>query len=149
MRLNPKYLVKLLLINTGWKSCRWSQTEVNDEQLVVPEGKGIFSLPLADLYLDCRVLPNPVFIDGIGSTGDDPKMQSWMDANALPFIEAFEALICDGIAQIPKRRAGKEDPWAEPYIICFMCAHGIHRSRSMKHVIAKRLKSYGYTVEVK
>jgi RNase adaptor protein for sRNA GlmZ degradation len=144
MRLNP-YLVKLVLINSGWKSCFDKQANAYN----LDADHHMLNLPKADLYLDCRVLPNPVFIDGIGSTGDDPKMQQWMITNGAPFIESFTQLIEDGIHQIPKRRSGKEDPWEEPYRICFMCAHGIHRSRSMKHLMGQRLKGYGYNVEVK
>lgn len=136
--MNPKFLVHIELINSGWKRTTLDTT---------PEGV-IRRMPPADLYLDCRVIPNPFLLFG-HKDGSNHDVQKWMKEHAPLWIESFYDTIIESIAQIPTRRKGKEDPWADPYRVCFMCAWGIHRSMAMKHIIAEYLNLDGYTVEVK
>lgn len=140
---NPMKQVKLRFINSGWKACLVPSinTDESDKQNLL--------LPKADLYLDCRVIPNPFLVKGVGSfTGENPIVQQWVLEHGQLFISSFSQLITDGIAQIPTRRKGKDDPFAAPYVICTMCAHGIHRSRAMKHLLADRFRKGGWNVEV-
>lgn len=125
--------VALVLINDGWKSINTTHP-----------------LPKADLYLDCRPLPNP-FHDAATRpfSGDDSKVQDWMLERAQPFLKSFYQQIVDGLERIPDRRAQDEHPFEKPYTVCLLCAHGIHRSRAMKHILGAKLKAGGWTVEVK
>ena len=105
--------------------------------------------PPADLYLDCRILPNPAHQPKLGgASGDHPSVQNWMRGSASKFISSFRQEIIDGLDQVPGRRNGKDDPWAAPYRIAFVCAHGIHRSKAMKHIIADLLKEEGWVVSI-
>lgn len=142
-----QYLVPITLINSGWKTCTLPLDKVG----VGPApGKTILQLPKADHYLDCRPIPNPIFVPELsGLTGDDPRVWDWMWAHAPGFISSFKTQIVKGLEQIPNRRSGKADPYADPYVVCFLCAHGIHRSRSMKHIIGNLLKADHWNVEVK
>lgn len=125
--------VNLVLINDGWKNL--------SEQ---------HPLPKADLYLDCRPLPNPFYASEVRAfSGDDPKTQDWLLERAQPFVKSFYQQIVDGLERIPARRMGNELPFDKPYTVCLMCAHGIHRSRAMKHILGAKLKAGGWTVEVK
>lgn len=114
-------------------------------------------LPPADLYLDCRGIPNPVYASGLGGgTGDDKHIQDWVKTHAKVEMNLFTEQIIASIPQIKTRRNHDTDPFAKPYTVAFLCAHGIHRSRSMKNLIAQRLKGmtklgggYEFSVEVK
>ena len=140
---NGTLLPKLVFISAGWKSTTIKEHSGNTADVITRQ------MPLADLYLDCRVIPNPTFISGIGATGDDPRMQEWVEENAQAYVKSFSQLIIDGLQQVPSRRKGKDNPWEAPYIICTMCAHGIHRSRSMKHILARKMRAGGWNVEIK
>lgn len=125
--------VNLVLINDGWKSISESHP-----------------LPKADLYLDCRPLPNPFHDAAVRIyTGDAPKTQAWMLERAQPFLKSFYQQVVDGLEMIPGRRAQDDKPFGKPYTVCLLCAHGIHRSRAMKHILGAKLKAGGWTVEVK
>jgi hypothetical protein len=141
---NGTLLPKLVFISAGWKSCKTAYPGQDENDI-----KQSLLMPKADLYLDCRVIPNPTFISGIGATGDDPRMQEWVEENAQAYVKSFSQLIIDGLQQVPSRRKGKDNPWEAPYIICTMCAHGIHRSRSMKHILARKMRAGGWNVEIK
>lgn len=124
---------KLILINDGWKSISAQHP-----------------LPKADLYLDCRPLPNPFHDKMVGGlSGDSPATQDWMLQRAQPFLKSFYQQVVDGLIRIPSRRQGDGDPFSKPYTICLLCAHGIHRSRAMKHILGAKLKAGGWIVEVK
>lgn len=106
--------------------------------------KGLKKMPKADLYLDCRGLANPS-IAGLGG-GDDPTVQEWVLANSD--ISPYIMLIEDALSRMTTRR-GPGHEYDKPFRILTMCAHGIHRSRAAKHILAKWAKSNGYkSVEV-
>ncbi len=101
-----------------------------------------YKLPPADLYLDCRGIPNPFREGGrlAGMSGDAELVQEWVEARAQDQIASFLDQISAGISSLPTRRAGK-DPYADPFRVCLFCAHGIHRSRAMKHILYRMLRS--------
>lgn len=101
--------------------------------------------PKADCYLDCRGVVDPSHT--IGGTGDDPKVQTYIKtfSSIFPY---FDTLRCHLDCLTSRRGSGHE--YDKPFVVCCMCAHGIHRSRAMKHILADMFKGQGYTkVEVK
>lgn len=102
---------------------------------------GLGNLPLADLYLDCRSMVNPYHEAGLGGlTGDDPRVIAFVEEQNTPVINAFLALIWETLERIPSRRRSRPDPFLAPIRVCCVCAHGIHRSRAMKHILARRIQ---------
>lgn len=107
--------------------------------------KGLDKMPKADLYLDCRGIANPSH-GGPNGTGDDIDVQLWVatHSNIKPYCEMVEMALSRMTA---RRGAGKE--FEKPFKILAMCAHGVHRSKSMKHLLARWAKLDGYqSVEV-
>jgi hypothetical protein len=105
-------------------------------------------LPKSDFLVDCRSVANPFHVPALGAlTGDDLKIQLWVRDHSN--VKAIMATVEEAISRIPVRRNNQPDPYKEPFEICCFCAHGIHRSRAMKHIIASELNLKGYTVEVK
>lgn len=98
-------------------------------------------LPKADLYLDCRVIRNPFHVPELkGASGDDAKVQKWvMEANP-EIYKRFVETVDDLIDTLPARRQG-EQPFERPVVVCFMCAHGVHRSRAMKNLVGYALQA--------
>lgn len=122
--------VKIVCKSWGLKA----QPEINHCRLVPAE---------ADLIIDCR---------GIKEHGLDRNnqllFQEQIRLNNPGTIQSMVELIMDSFAQIPARRSEKEDPYSNPYIVVFVCAHGMHRSKNTKHVVAFRLRELGYSVTV-
>lgn len=107
--------------------------------------KGLEKMPKADLYLDCRGIANPSH-GGPSGTGDEVDVQYWVatHSNIKPYCEMVEMALSRMTA---RRGAGKE--FEKPFKILCMCAHGVHRSKSMKHLLARWAKLSGYmSVEV-
>lgn len=107
-----------------------------------------YQVPKADLYLDCRGIREHDLPDH-AKGGGSMKFQDAVLNNNAPTITSFQRIIEDSIPQIKTRRNGEKNPYDRPYVICTMCAHGIHRSVASKHLLAERLKKAGYTVEVR
>ena len=108
--------------------------------------KGFRSIPIADLYLDCR----GVVEKGVpGGSGTSPLFQEGVEKGSPTTITSFHRIIEDSLDKIATRRADREDPYEDPYVIVFLCAWGIHRSVASKFILAKRLKAAGYNVEIK
>ena len=104
---------------------------------------GFRSIPVADLYLDCR----GVVEKGVpGGTGSSPVFQEGVEAGSPTTITSFHRIIEDSMKTIVTRRNDRKDPYEDPYVIIFLCAHGIHRSVASKHLLARRLKAAGYDV---
>lgn len=101
----------------------------------------------ASLYLDCRIMWNP-YRDPIlgGKTGDSPEVQDWIARENSAVVSMFLSLIKQGLATRETRNSGR-DP-SKPFIVACFCLAGVHRSRGMKHVLAKALRSEGIEVEV-
>ena len=103
--------------------------------------KGGKELPKADLYLDCRGVANPFHQASLASlTGDSKAVQNWVMMESPDTIVAFKHQIEEGLTRIPIRRRDEADPYSRPFTICCMCAHGIHRSRAVKHILASYYK---------
>ncbi len=101
-------------------------------------------IPKADFYIDCRGIQEK----GIsGSSGDDVKFQAGVLGHSPHSIEAALTLILDSLNHVETRRQG-ENPTARPYVVCFMCAWGVHRSVAVKHIAARKLKALGLDVKV-
>lgn len=104
-------------------------------------GKG--NMSQADLYLDCRGVANPAY-SGLSGCGDDLVVQAWVDSftDLGPFLDMIE----EAISRLEVRR-GKGKISEKPFVIACFCAHGIHRSKAMKHILADRIKkgALGYT----
>lgn len=99
-----------------------------------------------DLYLDCRGVIDPSQ-NGIAGNGDNLEVQAFVKHNSATF--AYFDLTLQGIYRLTTRRGeGKE--FDKPFQVLTMCAHGIHRSRAMKHILAEWLRDIGFQhVEVK
>lgn len=105
-----------------------------------------YLIPKADLYLDCRGVANPAH-GGPGGSGDDIEVQNWVGKHSAQDLIAFGDQIYANIQRLTTRKgAGKE--YDKPFRIMCMCAHGIHRSRSVKHILARQFKAGGWNVEV-
>lgn len=105
-------------------------------------------IPKADLYFDCRCVVDGSGAKGIGGTGDSKAMQDYVKQMSPMSINGFVGQLREGIARIPDRRSDRPDPFDEPFVVLCMCAHGIHRSRSVKNILADRFKADGYNVVV-
>ncbi len=106
---------------------------------------GLTLMPRADLYIDCRVVKEK----GItGVNGDDPKFQTGIKKACPDVLDNILANILNSLQVFEDRRSSRLFPYAEPYVVCFMCAYGMHRSRATKHIMAERLKALGFNVEV-
>jgi RNase adaptor protein for sRNA GlmZ degradation len=120
--------VTIRLINSGWKACK-----VQKNKLVGP----------------AKDANNPYLVTELGEfTREDTKVMEWVKEHGAPYLDSFYQLIIDGLQQIPSRRLGKADPFERPYTVCTMCAHGIHRSRAMKYLLATQLVKDGWNVTV-
>ena len=103
------------------------------------------SMPKADFYVDCRCVADPLR-GGETSLGGGIKFIEKFSHQTLATIQF---MISDAIELIPARRHEKTDPFADPFIICFFCAHGMHRSPAVKHIMSRKLLADGYKVEIK
>ena len=91
-------------------------------------------IPKADFYLDCR---------GVVDGGDEDQIRE-QDGDT---IAAMFTLIVESFRRIPSRKG--KDAYKEPYVVCFLCAHGVNRSVGCKKILATKLKMLGIPVEVK
>lgn len=96
------------------------------------------SFPKAELYLDCRGVTDPSLTPGapVGN-GDNPDVQEWVEFHND--ISPYTQLTIRAMQRLVSRR-GVGHEFDSPFRILTMCAHGIHRSRAMKHILAKILK---------
>ena len=108
--------------------------------------KGYRSVPEADLYVDCRCITEK----GLSSrgTGTTTEFQAGVAMASGKALEAVYGLILEAIKKIPDRRSEKADPFKDPFVICFLCAWGVHRSVATKHIMGRRLRSAGYIVTI-
>lgn len=114
--------------------------------------KSAASLPKADLYLDCRSMANPFHEPKLAAmSGDAEIVQDWMREKSGETILAYLQQIKDTLITLPLRRANSSSGKTpdDPLTVCCFCAHGIHRSRATKHILARELKQLGGKVEVK
>lgn len=114
--------------------------------------KSATSLPKADLYLDCRPMANPFHEPKLAAmSGDAEIVQDWVRERSGDLILAFLQQINDTLKTLPLRRANSSSgkTMADPLLVCCFCAHGIHRSRATKHILAREIKALGGKVEVK
>lgn len=108
---------------------------------------GSTGIPKADLYLDCRSIPNPHHSKEVGHlSGSDPKMVAWIKEHGQGIVEVFRDQIKVALNQIPSRRRGEEDMYTKPFIIACGCAYGVHRSVAIKHLLIELLTKDGLTV---
>lgn len=93
-------------------------------------------LPKADLYLDCRVLP------------DNVTEEVLEDISTLAINRFFRTITTEFMNTLPSRKKVKIIiPQAT---ICFICAWGINRSVNAKNIIARWLReSTDFEVEVR
>lgn len=112
--------------------------------------KEVQEIPKADLYLDCRGIMDPSWQKGHGGSGDNPSVQEKVKASSPMTIMALRNVIEEAVSgqRIPLRRSEDKDPYEKPFVVAFMCAHGIHRSRAAKHIVGDLLKKAGYNVEI-
>lgn len=110
----------------------------------VPKVDGSPVMPPADYYVDARSVIEPSMNTSAG-TGDDLSLIKVVENNSD--VESICNLVRESIGRIPARRGDKA--YDKPFVIGVFCAHGVHRSRATKHIIADDLVSRGYQVEVK
>ena len=108
------------------------------------------SFPHADLYIDCRGVPDPshaVITAQEPGTGDMIAQRQWVKERVN--LTLYTDLIADHLRRLTTRR-GVGLEYDKPFNILTLCAHGIHRSRAMKWLLAERLHQMGFQhVEVK
>lgn len=109
---------------------------------LILRNKGIKSgpIPPADLYLDCRALYNPFHDLSCEGSGDLPSVQALVWKHSEGSVRAMAKIVEEAITRIPVRRREAADPFEEPFVIVCLCAHGIHRSRATKYLLADLLK---------
>lgn len=95
--------------------------------------------PKADCYLDVRGAADPSF--AVAGNGDDPAVQKYVMgfSSITPYLE----VISEHLRRLTSRR-GEGNEYNKPFVVCCMCAHGIHRSRAMKHILASMLRNNGW-----
>lgn len=97
----------------------------------------------ADIVIDVRFLPNPNYVENLRRrTGLDPRVRRYVldQPTAAKFLGDFWRLIRDLLPLYV--REGKS------YLtIAIGCTGGRHRSVSMTHLLAHKLKSSGYPVQ--
>jgi len=99
----------------------------------------------ADLVFDMRFLDNPHWVDELRPlTGEDDKVQAHVAADAgwAPTMDRIEALLLD---LIPRYWAAGKSYLA----VAFGCTGGRHRSVAAAVEIAKRLRSAGFSPNVR
>lgn len=102
------------------------------------------ALPKADLYVDCRVVPEK----GIkGFSGQNLEFQAGVLAAAPETIKRIVDTVVGGLALAGDRRHD-ENPYAKPFTVCFFCAYGMHRSPSTALLVTERLRKLGYKVTI-
>lgn len=101
----------------------------------------LFEKVIADTHfiVDARGIEDPSH-HGMG-TGDNKDVQDWVYLHNQPAIEAMYGMVEAAINCVTSRRSDKKDMWKDPFNITFVCAHGIHRSRASKHIVAHWLKN--------
>lgn len=128
-----KHILPIHLISFGW----------------TPVLGGSRSLPKANVYLDCRGLPNPHHTTLSARGGDDPLVINWVRTSTSAqyrFVEEIE----EAISRLPVRRRAKENPYEDPLVVALGCAWGVHRSVAMKHILHELLRQRGWVfTEVK
>lgn len=100
----------------------------------------------ADLFIDCRGMINPHRDPVLGGlTGDSKVLQDWIEQKNPDYVNAVLNMILVAINTAPTRSggAGKVD-----LRVHFFCMAGVHRSRGMKHVMAKLLPDHTSNVEI-
>ena len=96
-----------------------------------------------DLLIDCRVVKDPSHYAQSGL-----KMVDWVEENSTyPVLMLFE-VVKKGIDMIPERRREKDNPYKDPFKILFFCAHGMHRSVSVKQIMGRWLREAGFEVTI-
>lgn len=110
---------------------------------------GFRSIPVADLYIDCRgVVEKGISMRASG--GASPAFQAGVLKGSPMSITSMHRLIEDSLFTVETRRENSAKTETErPYVICFMCAHGVHRSVACKHLVGGLLTKAGYEVEIK
>lgn len=124
--------------------------------------------PPADLYIDARSCADPTsanykrrepdaeliahnlydMLTGI-DTGEDKKVQRWIEKESPQSFASFMMQVEAAMERIPSRRRGEKDPYAKPFVVCCLCAWGIHRSRATKHILAERFSAESYGDKVR
>lgn len=113
----------------------------------VSKQDGSYKLPSADIYLDCRILPNPHYANM--PSGDSQQTQDWLMKRVEPAVlNGFISSILQGMQTLGQRRINSANKDASTLRVATFCAFGIHRSVAMKHLLAEELKARGIEVEV-
>lgn len=101
-------------------------------------------LPAAHFYLDARHIIDPS--KEFAASGDDLKVQEYVMAHDSGAIAASLSSLRTAISCIPSRRRNRSaaDIWKDPFEVLCVCAHGVHRSRALKHIMARKLKLAGF-----
>lgn len=126
--------------------------------------KTLAPIPFSDLYIDARscadaarggyerresrkdwVSKGVYNVESGIDTGDDKAVQNWVLGRSPKSFTAFQLQIEEAIKRIPSRREEEKDPFAKPFIVCFLCAYGVHRSRAAKHIMARVFAEESYS----
>ena len=96
-----------------------------------------------DLLIDCRVVKDPSHY-----TQGGQKMWDWLLDQCPYQLRKILCHVLNGIDMIPERRREKDDPYKDPFKILFFCAHGMHRSVSVKQIMGRWLREAGFEVTI-
>ena len=110
--------------------------------------KNCYVLPRSDYYIDARALQE-YGLKHSGKSGSSPELQAELCEVASETLDLFTDLIIQAVERIPQRRRDKQNPYAEPFHVTFVCAWGQCRSKASCMIVAKELKQLGYNVTVK
>ena len=132
---SPKAKLTLRLISYGLKTNKGNA------------GNGFRSIPVADFYLDCRGVPDDKNRIRV-SFQETLSLRKSIESFGAASLDAMFDSILESIEFLESRRDDRADPFADPYVVCFFCAFGMHRSKTCKQILAERLVEDGWKVEV-
>lgn len=99
----------------------------------------------ADWVFDCRLLPNPYFVEGLrAKSGLDPDVVAFLEGRPEwdPFVRKVQDLV---EFAIPLHEAE-----GKPMLtIALGCTGGVHRSVAVAETLARRLRDAGHPVRVR
>ena len=98
----------------------------------------------ADWQIDCRLLPNPYFVEELrAKTGLDPEIQTWLESK--PEWDGF----LDRLLGLLRFAVPLHVVEGKPtLVIAIGCTGGQHRSVAVCEKLAAQLKEDGITVSV-
>jgi UPF0042 nucleotide-binding protein len=98
----------------------------------------------ADYVFDCRLLPNPYFVEGLRpKSGTDPEVRAFLESRP-----EWPGL-CDRVGDLLEWAIPLHEGEGKPVLtVAFGCTGGRHRSVAMAEALAARLREKGHAVRL-